>query len=64
MALKQVKVKHHIVHLQDILSKVFYCQIARGKWENGVKKMYCWRNSVFKCLSQILKELFVLEETC
>lgn len=26
--------------------------------------MYCSGNSVFKCLSQILKELFVIEQTC
>lgn len=26
--------------------------------------MYCMGNSVFKCLSQILKEIFVIEETC
>lgn len=28
------------------------------------KKVYRRGNSVFKCLSQILKELFVIEETC
>lgn len=37
MALKLVKLKYHTVNLQEILSKVFYCQIARGKWENGAK---------------------------
>lgn len=28
------------------------------------KEVYCSGNSVFKCLSQILKELFVIEQTC
>lgn len=36
--------------------------------KRGVKKrkkdLYCSGNSVFKCLSQLLKELFVIEQTC
>lgn len=64
MALKLVELRCHIVHLQDIFSKVFYCKIARGKRGNGEGGVYCRGNSVFKCLSQILKELFVIEETC
>lgn len=34
------------------------------KTQNTKKEVYCSGNSVFKCLSQILKELFVIEQTC
>lgn len=62
MALKPVKLKNHIVHLQDIFRKVFYCQIARGKWEKAVKNILLEKHSI-KCLCQILEDLFVLEDT-